>query len=75
MTDEERALLDFASRNWRYSGSQADAIAAQFGISVTRYWQHVNRLLDDPAALEYSPQLVNRLRRLRAVRADQRTRV
>lgn len=65
MTDEDRALLDFADKHWRYAGNQADAIMAQFGISVTRYWQRVNRLLDTEEALAYNPVLVNRLRRLR----------
>lgn len=39
MTDEDRALLNFADKHWRYAGNQADAIMAQFGISVTRYWR------------------------------------
>lgn len=25
MTDEDRALIDFADKQWRYAGSQADA--------------------------------------------------
>ncbi|WP_288337879.1 DUF3263 domain-containing protein [uncultured Gordonia sp.] len=66
MTDEDRALLDFADKQWRYAGNQADAIMAQFGLSVTRYWQKVNRLLDTEEALAYNPVLVNRLRRLRS---------
>lgn len=68
MTDEDRALLDFADQQWRYAGNQADAIMAQFGLSVTRYWQRVNRLLDTEEALAYNPVLVNRLRRLRLSR-------
>ncbi|RPA65956.1 DUF3263 domain-containing protein [Gordonia oryzae] len=65
LSSDDRALLDFADKQWRYAGRQADAIMAQFGISVTRYWQRVNRLLDTEEALAYNPVLVNRLRRLR----------
>lgn len=42
---------------------------AQFGLSITRYWQRVNRLLDTEEALAYNPVLVNRLRRLRTPRS------
>ncbi|QDP44158.1 hypothetical protein SEA_JUJU_42 [Gordonia phage JuJu] len=68
MTDEDRALLEFAAHRWHFAGNHAAAVHAEFGISVTRFWQRVNNLLDDPAALEHSPVVVNRLRRLRSRR-------
>ncbi|QDM56385.1 helix-turn-helix DNA binding domain protein [Gordonia phage Sidious] len=73
MTDDDRAVLDFAARRWNRSGNQADAIRAEFDMSVTRFWQRVNTLLDDPEALAYAPQLVNRLRRIRSTRAQRRS--
>lgn len=73
LTDEDRAVLDFAGKRWNYAGDQADAIEAEFGMSVTRFWQRVNGLLDDEQALQYSPQLVHRLRRIRSGRAVRRT--
>lgn len=72
LSADERALLDFADQQWRYAGNQADAIMAEFGISVTRYWQRVNQLLDREEALAHNPILVNRLRRLRASRVRAR---
>ncbi|MGD3153893.1 DUF3263 domain-containing protein [Tsukamurella tyrosinosolvens] len=35
-----------------------------------RYYQLLNRLLDDPAAVAYAPAVVGRLRRIRDVRAE-----
>ena len=69
-----RRLLDFAGLRCNRSGNQADAIRAEFDMSVTRFWQRVNTLLDDPDALAYAPQLVNRLRRSRSTRAQRRYR-
>ncbi|GAC71099.1 DUF3263 domain-containing protein [Gordonia soli] len=66
MTDEDRRLLDFAGKHWRFAGNHAAAIDAEFGISITRFWQRVNRLLDDPDALAHNPVVVNRLRRIRS---------
>mgnify|MGYP001290673927 CR=1 FL=1 len=66
MTDHDRALLDFAGHRWNFDGNQADAVEREFGISVTRFWQRVNRLIDREDALAYSPVVVNRLRRIRS---------
>ena len=65
MTDEERRMLDVAGQRWNYAGNQADVIRSEFGVSVTRFWQRVNNLLDREDALAYAPTTVNRLRRLR----------
>ncbi|AWN05061.1 helix-turn-helix DNA binding protein [Gordonia phage Easley] len=74
MTDDDRAMLDFAALRWRHSGNQADAIRTESDMSVTRFWQRVNTMLEDPDALAYAPQLVNRLRRIRSTRAQRRSR-
>ena len=65
LTDTDRRLLDFADQHWRARGNHADAIRAEFGITVTRFWQRVNNLLDREDALAYAPLTVNRLIRLR----------
>ncbi|MDL9938729.1 DUF3263 domain-containing protein [Gordonia sp. ABSL1-1] len=65
MTDVEKRMIDVAGQHWRYAGSLDAAVRDEFGISTTRYWQLVNRLLDREDALAYSPVTVNRLRRLR----------
>lgn len=64
MTDDDRRLLDFAARRFSSPGAHAAAVRAEFGLSVTRYWQRITRLLDDEEALAYSPVVVNRLRRI-----------
>ena len=68
---DERAeqILAFERRWWKHAGAKEQAIRDTFGLSATRYYQVLNGLLDDPAALERDPVLVGRLRRLRASRA------
>lgn len=66
MTDEERRMLDVAGQHWNYAGTQAATIRSEFGITITRFWQRINQLCDDPAALAYAPSTVYRLRRVRA---------
>jgi hypothetical protein len=67
---DERAeqILAFERRWWKHAGAKEQAIRETFGLSATRYYQVLNGLLDDPAALERDPVLVGRLRRLRASR-------
>jgi Protein of unknown function (DUF3263) len=60
-----REILDF-ERSWRASGTPKEsAIREQLRLSSVRYYQVLNRAIDLPAALEYDPVLVRRLRRLR----------
>jgi hypothetical protein len=72
MTDDERRMLDLAGQRWNYAGSLEQRVRDEFGISLTRFWQRVNALIDTKEALAYSPVTVNRLRRLRSVRASAR---
>jgi hypothetical protein len=62
------SILAFEGRRWNRVGSKEQAVRDVFGVSLTRYYQAVNRLADDPEALELAPVLVNRLRRLRETR-------
>jgi len=73
LTERERLILDFERQWWRHAGAKEQAIRDRFALSSTRYYQAVNALLDNPAALAYDPVLVRRLRRLRATRARART--
>jgi hypothetical protein len=68
----ERAVLDFERRRWKHTGAKEQAIRDEFELSATRYYQILNALLDDPAALAYSPALVGRLRRIREARGRAR---
>lgn len=74
LTDRERQVLAFERRWWRHAGAKEQAIRDTFGLSATRYYQILNGLLDNPAALAADPVLVNRLRRLRAARVRTRRR-
>lgn len=60
--------LDFEARRWKYAGAKETAIRDLFSESATRYYQRLEALLDDPAALAYAPGTVRRLQRLRDLR-------
>ncbi|AXQ63901.1 helix-turn-helix DNA-binding protein [Gordonia phage Horus] len=68
MTDDDRRMLDLAGQRWNYPGSLEQKVRDEFGISLTRFWQRVNALIDTEEALAYDPVVVNRLRRLRTRR-------
>jgi len=64
MTEQERAILAFEGRWWRYAGHKEQAIRDELGLSAVRYYQLLVRLLNTPEALAADPVLVNRLRRI-----------
>ncbi|HHU10322.1 MAG TPA: DUF3263 domain-containing protein [Intrasporangiaceae bacterium] len=66
------AILQFERQWWKYAGAKEAAIKELFDMSSTRYYQVLNALIDNPAALAADPMLIKRLRRLRSQR--QRTR-
>lgn len=68
MTDLDVAVLEAELARPGMTEGQRTTAALQLGLSSTRYAQRLNRLLDDPAAVETYPVLVNRLRRVRAAR-------
>ena len=72
MTADDRRMLDLAGERWNYAGSLEQAVRDEFGISLTRFWQRVNQLIDTEEALAYAPITVNRLRRLREARVVSR---
>ncbi len=65
-------ILDFERSWWKHAGVKEQAIKDRFGLSATRYYQVLNDLLENPAALAHDPILVKRLRRLRTYRQRQR---
>ncbi|HET8681399.1 MAG TPA: DUF3263 domain-containing protein [Micromonosporaceae bacterium] len=69
LTTREERILAFERRWWRRAGSKEQAIRDELGLSPTRYYQLLNRVLDNPAAMAFDPILVKRLRRIRAARA------
>jgi hypothetical protein len=69
----DREVLAFERQWWKYAGAKEQAIRELFDMSSTRYYQVLNSLIDNPAALAADPMLVKRLRRLRAARQRQRS--
>lgn len=65
-------ILDFERSWWKHAGAKDRAIRERFDMSATRYYQLLNELLEDPAALDHDPILVKRLKRLRVYRQRQR---
>ena len=73
LTDGDRKVLEFERQWWKYAGAKEQSIRDLFDLSSTRYYQLLNQLIDDPAALAFDPMLVKRLRRLRASRQRARS--
>jgi len=69
-----RAVLEIESRQWRHVGTKEAHVRAELGMTPTRYYAVLNRLLDDPAAEAEFPLVVRRLRRLREARKRARSR-
>ena len=72
LSELEVAVLEFERRWWKYGGAKDNAIRERFDMSATSYFQILNSLLDNPAALASDPMLVKRLRRIRSTRQSER---
>jgi hypothetical protein len=72
LTEREERILAFESKWWKHAGSKEQAIRDTFALSSTRYYQLLNGLLDNPAALAHDPVLIGRLRRLRVSKSRRR---
>jgi hypothetical protein len=68
LNETDRAILDFERQWWKYAGAKEQAIRDKFDLSSTRYYQRLNRIINDPAALAYDAALVRRLQAIRARR-------
>jgi hypothetical protein len=73
LTDLETRILEFERNWWRFAGAKETAIKDLFDMTAPRYYQLLNDLIDRDDALETSPMLVKRLRRLREARMAART--
>lgn len=73
LTDIDQAVLELERSRWKYPGAKDARIHERFGWTATRYYQVLNRLLDDPAAMAADPLTVKRLRRLRDLRRAARS--
>ncbi|TYP82044.1 DUF3263 domain-containing protein [Blastococcus xanthinilyticus] len=74
LTDVDLAMLRLAGEFWpTAAGLKERHIRERFGMDPTRFYQRVNAMLDDEAALAAEPLLVGRLRRIRETRRRPRT--
>jgi hypothetical protein len=73
MTDLQQAILEFEAQWWHHAGNKERAIVRTFKMSVIRYNQRLNQIIDTDEALQFDPLLVNRLRRIRSERVRART--
>jgi hypothetical protein len=71
VSTRDREVLDFERSWWLYPGPKDRAIREYLGMSATRYYQVLRRLIDEEDALDYDPLTVRRLRRMRRQRLDQ----
>lgn len=72
ISPRDAEVLTFEREWWKHAGNKEQAVREAFDLSPTRYYQLLNRVIDDEAALAHDPMLVKRLRRLRAQRQRQR---
>ncbi|GAB48349.1 DUF3263 domain-containing protein [Mobilicoccus pelagius] len=73
LSDLETAILTFERQWWKYPGAKEQSIKELFDMTSTRYYQVLNALIDEPAALAHDPMLVKRLRRMRSSRQKARS--
>ena len=73
LSERDQAILAFERQWWKYAGAKETAIRELFGLSATRYYQLLNALIDEPAALAADPLLVKRLQRMRGERQRARS--
>jgi Protein of unknown function (DUF3263) len=73
LSRRDRDILGFERQWWQYAGAKEQAIKERFDLSPTRYYQVLNEIIDNPAALAEDPLLVRRLRRLRTSRQKTRS--
>lgn len=73
LPERDQRILEFERQWWKFAGAKEQAIREQFDMSATRYYQVLNALIDQPAAMSFDPMLVKRLVRMRASRQRARS--
>lgn len=73
LSERDAAILDFEKQWWALPGTKESEIRERFDMSAPRYYQILNSIIDNPAALAYDPLLVKRLRRQRDARQRERS--
>ena len=65
LTERERAILELERSWWTEPGPKETAINERLELSVSRYHELLNALIDRPEAEAHDPLVVRRLRRMR----------
>ena len=61
LSDIDQQMLEFEKRSWHYAGAKDRDISDTFGMTPTRYYQKLARLITTEQAYAYDPMLVERL--------------
>jgi hypothetical protein len=72
LTEEQRAVLEFAQRWYHRAGAREQAIRDELDMKPTQYAQVLNQLLDDADAMLEYPTLTRQLREQRERRLAQK---
>src|SRR5262245_58732919 len=70
-SEQDRAVLDFERAWWTRRRPKEAAIREHLAMSSTSYYDRLRRIVDCPAAYDYDPLTVRRVRR----RVEQRRRL
>jgi hypothetical protein len=65
LSERDQAIISFESSWFTLDEPRHSAIRARFACSVEEYNLEVNRVIDLPAAMDFDPLTVRRLRRHR----------
>ena len=73
LTVRDHMTIRIAASTYKYAGARETDVREQLGMSMPIYARHLDRLLDQPAALAAYPFDVKRLQRLRDLRRRARS--
>jgi len=65
LSERDLQILDLEQNWWTRTGSKHEQVAAELNLSITRYHEILDELVDSPLAMRHDPLLVLRLRRMR----------
>lgn len=70
LSQRDVKVLEFESAWWHYPEPKDRAIPEYVGMSATRYYQALRRLVDDDDAAREYPLVIRRLRKMRRERRE-----
>lgn len=65
LSDKEREVLEFEGSWWQEGGPKEVRIREQLQLSPSRYYAILQELMESAEAMEHSPLVVRRMRRMR----------